>query len=184
MRIWKEIGSWSLSIGLAFILSMFIGIFIFQPYKVYGHSMDPTLHDKQRIYAEKWSYTLGNQPDYGDIVIVDSRVERKRTFWDSAREHPLISLLTGDTMDEVFYVKRVIGKPGDTVEIKNAKVFRNGEQLDEPYIKEQMELLPDQTWNVPEDHIFVMGDNRNNSNDSRMIGFIPMDHVLATKGFK
>ncbi|AWB46934.1 signal peptidase I [Paenibacillus sp. CAA11] len=184
MKVWKELRGWLLSIGIAFVLSLFIGIFVIQPYKVDGHSMDPTLHDKQRIYAEKWSHALGNLPDYGDIVIIDSRVDRSRNFWDDVVEHPLISLFTGDSKQEIFYVKRVIGKPGDTIEIKNGNVYRNGEELVEPYIKEKMEVTPDQKWTVPEDHIFVMGDNRNNSKDSRMIGFIPLDHVMGIKEFK
>lgn len=184
MKVWKEIRGWLLSIGIAFVLSLIIGIFIIQPYKVDGHSMDPTLHDKQRIYAQKWSHAFGKVPDYGKIVIVDSRVDRKRSFWDDLSEHPLIALITGESKQEIFYVKRLIGKPGDTIEIKQGKVYRNGELLNEPYIKETMIPEPDQVFEVPEDHVFVMGDNRNNSKDSRMIGYIPLDHVMGVKGIK
>ncbi|WP_223066680.1 signal peptidase I [Paenibacillus caui] len=183
MKVWKEIRGWLFSIGIAFILSLFIGIFVIQPYKVDGHSMDPTLHDRQRIYAEKWSHTLGNVPDYGDIVIIDSRVDRSRTFMDDIKEHPIIAMLTGESKQEIFFVKRLIGKPGDKIEIKEGKVYRNGQLLNEPYIKEQMVIGPDQVYNVPADHVFVMGDNRNNSKDSRMIGYIPLDHVMGIKGF-
>ncbi|GGA23631.1 signal peptidase I [Paenibacillus physcomitrellae] len=184
MKVWKEIRGWLFSIGIAFVLSLIIGIFVIQPYKVDGHSMDPTLHDKERIYAEKWSHALGSVPDYGDIVIIDSRVDRARSFWDDLKEHPLIALLTGENKQEIFYVKRLIGKPGDKIEIKQGQVYRNGELLNEPYIKEPMRIEPDQEYDVPEGDVFVMGDNRNNSKDSRMIGFIPIDHIMGVKGLK
>lgn len=77
----------------------------------------------------------------------------------------------------------MIGLPGDVIEIKDGQVFRNGVQLEEPYIKEQMYAEQSQVWEVPEDHIFVMGDNRNNSKDSRMIGPVPLDHIMGIEGF-
>ena len=184
MKVWKELRGWLLSIIVAFVLSLIIGIFIVQPYKVDGHSMDPTLHDKQRIYAEKWTHALGQVPAYGDIVIIDSRVDRPRTFVDDLKEHPLIALFTGESKQEIFYVKRLIGKSGDKIEIKQGQVYRNGELLNESYIKEPMVNEPDQVYDVPAGHVFVMGDNRNNSKDSRMIGFIPVDHIMGVKGFK
>ncbi|MNC74020.1 Signal peptidase I S [compost metagenome] len=98
-------------------------------------------------------------------------------------EHPIINLFSGKQDEEIFYVKRVIGLPGDAIEVKNGNVFRNGEQLNETYIKEAMDVGTDQVWEVPEDHIFVMGDNRNNSNDSRSIGPIPQDHVMGIDSF-
>jgi signal peptidase I len=97
-------------------------------------------------------------------------------------DSPLLSLfLKAD--DRHVWIKRVIGKPGDTLEFKNHKVYRNGQALDEPYVKEQMIFESDKQWVVPEGHIWVMGDNRNNSSDSRVIGFVPLDHVLGKKVF-
>ncbi|MUG44621.1 signal peptidase I [Paenibacillus woosongensis] len=183
MKIWKEVQGWGLSIIIGFIISMFIGIFVIQPYKVNGHSMEPTLDDKQRIYAWKIAHALEKLPKYEDIVIIDSRIDRDRTFWDSVNEHPLIRILSGNKKEDFFYVKRVIGLPGDVIEIKDGQVFRNGIQLEEPYIKEQMYAEQSQVWEVPEDHIFVMGDNRNNSKDSRMIGPVPLDHIMGIEGF-
>ncbi|CAM4290210.1 signal peptidase I [Paenibacillus phoenicis] len=180
---WKELGGWGFSIVLGFVLSMIIGIFIIQPYKVDGHSMEPTLTDNQRIYAWKFTHVLEKLPAYGDIVIIDSRVDRNRTFWDDVKEHPIITWLSGREEDDVFYVKRVIGLPGDTIEVKDGHVFRNGQQLEEPYIKEQMDPSAAQVWHVPENHVFVMGDNRNNSNDSRSIGPVPLDHVMGIDSF-
>ncbi|MBP1156563.1 MULTISPECIES: signal peptidase I [unclassified Paenibacillus] len=176
----KEIWAWVRSLAAAFVLTILIGLFVFQPTKVLGHSMDPTLHNEQRIYVSKLSHTFGYEPDYSDIVIIDSRVDRLRSFKDDVLEHPLLRLLRGDN-DPSMYVKRVIGKSGDVLELKNSKLYRNGEQLDEPYLNETMELTADQKWTVPEGHVFVMGDNRNHSKDSRDIGFIPDSHILGIK---
>jgi signal peptidase I len=182
MKWYKETLSWVGTFGIALVLALIIGIFVFQPYQVEGHSMDPTLHDKERVYVSKLSHTFSYMPDYGDIVIIDSRVDRKRTFRDDIVNNPLLQLFTGKHDDEhIFFVKRVIGKPGDVLTFKDHKVYRNGTALDEPYIKETMNFTSDKTWTVPEKSIFVMGDNRNNSRDSRDIGYVPLDHVMGKK---
>lgn len=179
MRV-RELFGWIRSIGFAVVFALVLGIFVFQPYKVDGHSMDPTLHDQERIYVSKLSHTFSYLPNYGDIVVIDSRVERSRTILDDVTSHPLVRLLLREPDDHSMYVKRVIGKPGDVLEFKNHKVYRNGAVLNEPYIKEPMQYTSDEKVTVPADHIFVMGDNRNNSTDSREIGFIPLDHVMGT----
>ena len=180
MTIIKTIWSWVSSVGIAFALALFIGVFIIQPFKVEGHSMDPTLHDQERLFVSKLPHTFSRIPEYGDIVIIDSRVDRNRSFKDDVLEFPVFQILSGKT-DHIFYVKRVIGKPGDVLEFKDHKVYRNSVALNEPYIKETMNYSSDKKWVVPENHIFVMGDNRNNSNDSRSIGFIPLDHSIGKK---
>lgn len=182
-KVWKEVRGWGLSILIGFVLSMIIGIFIIQPYKVDGQSMEPTLHDHQRIYAWKFNQFLNKLPEYGDIVIIDSRLERDRSFMDDVKEHPLIMLLSGKKDQKIFYVKRVIGLPGDHIEVRDGQVLRNGTVLQESYIKEEMEPWSNQAWDIPEGHIFVMGDNRNNSSDSRSIGPVPQDHVMGIKSF-
>jgi signal peptidase I len=179
-KILTEIRSWITSIGVAFGCTLLIGVFIIQPTNVLGHSMDPTLHNEQRIFVLKLSHTFKQEPKYGDIVVIDSRVDRSRSIVDDLLEHPLISLLDGAD-NHNFYIKRVIGKPGDVLEFKNNNVYRNGEALNEPYLNEQMNYSSNEKIVVPEKHLFVMGDNRNNSKDSRSIGFIPLDHVLGVK---
>jgi signal peptidase I len=182
MAIAKQLWSWISSIAIAFVLVVFLGVFVFQSTKVLGHSMDPTLHDTQRVYVSKLSHTFSSEPNYGDIVIIDSRVNQERTFTNDLLDSPLLSLFT-KADDKHIWIKRVIGKPGDELEFKNHKVIRNGQVLDEPYIEEAMTYTSDKKWIVPAKHIFVMGDNRNNSMDSRVIGYIPFDHVLGKKMF-
>lgn len=183
MKAAKVVWDWAKTLGFAIVLAMCISIFVFQPFKVEGHSMDPTLNDKEHILVSKLSHTFSYLPDYGDIVIIDSRIDRKRTFKDDLLDNPFISLLTSKSGEHTFYVKRVIGKPGDVLEFKDHQVIRNGVVLQEPYIKEAMEFVSDDQWVVPENHVFVMGDNRNNSRDSREMGFIPLDHVMGKKIF-
>ena len=78
------------------------------------------------------------------------------------------------------WVKRVIGRPGDVLEFKDGHVWRNGEQLQEPYTKDTiMNYTRSTPVTIPEGHVFVMGDNRNHSSDSRFIGPVPVDHVLG-----
>jgi signal peptidase I len=180
MKILKESWSWVRSLGIAFVIAFCISVFVFQPFKVSGHSMDPTLHDKEFLFVSKFSHTFSYLPNYLDVVVIDSRVDRKRTFKDDLLEFPILQFFAS-SKDYIFYVKRVIGKPGDILEFKDHKVYRNGEALHEPYIKETMNYISDKKLVVPNQQIFVMGDNRNNSNDSRNIGFIPLDHVMGKK---
>lgn len=169
-------------VGGAMLLSILITVFVFQPYKVEGHSMNPTLHDQQRIYASKINHTFTTYPSYGDIVIVDSRFDRERSFQDDFLESPLVNMALKNDAG-YYYVKRVIGKPGDVIELNNGNIYKNGQVLDESYINEPMVITPNQKWTVPEGHIFVMGDNRNHSTDSRALGYCPISHVMGIKLF-
>ncbi|SFJ01041.1 signal peptidase I [Thermoflavimicrobium dichotomicum] len=174
----KNTFSWLVSIATGVIVALLISIFVFQPTEVVGSSMEPTLKPNHRIYISKLPHTFKYEPEYGDIVIIDSRVDRPRTFKDDLRDNFFFHLFS-EGEDHIIWVKRVIGKPGDVLEFKNNKVYRNGQPLDEPYIKEEMNYTSDEKIVVPEGHIFVMGDNRNNSRDSREIGPVPIDHVLG-----
>lgn len=182
MEILKKLWDIVSMAGTAVILSIFITVFLFQPFRVVGHSMDPTLQDQQRIYVSKIHYTLSINPSYGDIVIIDSRFNRERTFKDDIFESPLVNLFLQREV-RFYHVKRVIGKSGDVFEVNQGKVYRNGQQLDEPYLNEPMNITPYQKWIVPEGYIFVMGDNRNHSDDSRKLGFCPESHILGKKVF-
>ncbi|MBN1305853.1 MAG: signal peptidase I [Anaerolineales bacterium] len=120
--------------------------------QVDGTSMRPTLEDGEFILVSKLSYQFGT-PERGDIIVF----------------RPLIP---GDEL-----IKRVIGLPGDTITIEDGRVYVNGLVLSEPYIAAPPVNVG--SWTIPEDHIFVMGDNRNNSQDSRNIGAIPLENVIG-----
>lgn len=174
----KKISSWLIILLAPFIFITLINMFIFQTYRVEGHSMDPTLQNDELLFVSKFVHTLSKDPNYDDIVIIDSQLEKEETFKNEILNIALFAALTGNQKKDI-YVKRVIGKPGDIIEIKDGYVYRNNNKLMEPYIKEPMNSFMEETWVVPKNHAFVMGDNRNNSKDSREIGPIPMDHILG-----
>lgn len=181
MGLLRIAGEWLQTIVIAAAIALTINVFAFQPTKVMGQSMEPTFRDGQRIYLAKTPRTLGTMPAYGDVVVIDSRVSRTRQFSDDLAEpiKNIVTLLKGDTPPGYMYVKRVIGLPGDTLEFRNGKVYRNGTPLAEDYVKEPMRYSSPGKVTVPANYVFVMGDNRNNSNDSRFIGSIPADHILG-----
>jgi signal peptidase I len=114
---------------------------------VEGPSMQPSFASDQFLIVSRINYLL-DEPERGDIIVF----------------HP-----PGKPSDEPPYIKRVIGLPGDTVEIRDTRVYINGTELYEPYINEpcRSDRCPDETWELGPDDFFVMGDNRNHSSDSR-----------------
>ncbi len=144
---------WIISIAIAVAIAVLVRTFVFEPIQVDGESMSPTLHSHQSLGVEKVTRYCG-LPERGEIVIV---------------HYP--------KSDDAF-VKRVIGLPGDTIEIKDSTVYLNGEPLDEDYVSaEPYNDMPAVT--VPEDSVFVMGDNRYNSQDSRYVGSISKDAIIG-----
>ena len=125
--------------------------------KVESVSMEPNLYEDDFVLINKLAYQswLGGAPHRGDIVVF---------------HYPL-------NPNEVPYIKRVIGLPGDQVHIANGQVTVNGQVLIEPYLTVTTNRGGD--WTVPEGALFVMGDNRNNSSDSRAWGFVPMENVIG-----
>lgn len=176
-KLLTEIIEWIKSLIIAIIIALFINIFIFELSVVDGQSMLPTLHNKDRVFALKHNFILNYDFDYGDIVIIDSKVNQIRTFLDEVLDSSIIRNIRRDFSRD-FWVKRVIGKGGDTIEIKDGKLYRNSVLINEDYINEEMKSQ-DVKFIVPENYIFVMGDNRNFSNDSRYIGPVPIENVRA-----
>ncbi len=179
--MWKEIFDWVYSIVVALSIAMLIHIFLFVPTKVAGESMMPTLENGQYLIVSKIGHILNEMPDYGEIVIIDSRTRRARSFVDDAIEpaNNYIALFDKSRAEHHIWVKRVIGREGDVLEFRDGHVIRNGEVLSEPYTAEPMAFSVDAPFTVPAGCVFVMGDNRNHSSDSRFIGPVPVDHVLG-----
>lgn len=182
MKILNEVFDWIGSIAVALVFAILINAFVFQPTRVSGPSMQPTLQDHDYIIISKIPHTLNKLPEYGDIVVIDSRVFRERSFKDDLIQ-PMATYLNAykpiTDADHSVWIKRVIGRPGDVLEFKDGKVYRNGTALNESYTKEPMLYTSEKKIIVPENNVFVMGDNRNNSSDSRYIGPVPVDHVLG-----
>lgn len=188
MKILKEIFSWIMNLFVAFAIAILINVFVFQQTYVIGRSMEPTLVENDTAIIIKLINTFDQEPEYGDIVVIDSRVDSPRTFIndlsDSLKNNLITYFFLGKEMDDRYWIKRVIGKSGDTIEFKNDQVIRNGKVLEEPYIKEKAYYSDIEKVIVPDNHVFVMGDNRNHSKDSRAIGPVPIDHIIGKYKFK
>ncbi len=138
----------------AIVIALLINLFLAQATKVYGQSMEPNLHTNERLIVEKVSYKF-HSPQRDDIVVIKVQSASKELL-----------------------IKRIIGLPGETVEVKNGTVFINGQPLDEPYLARQT-LGRYGPLQVPADYVFVMGDNRNASNDSRSFGPVAFDQIVG-----
>lgn len=130
-----------------------------------GHSMEPTFYGQDRLVVSRVHYLL-SQPARGDIVVFNS-------------------LRPSEAARGVMLIKRIIGLPGDSVAIRDRLVHINGVALDEPYIKEPCERrCRDAEWTLGASEYFVMGDNRNNSNDSRAFGPVPLGNIVGEVIFR
>ncbi len=168
--------SWFKQIVLVILVTLFVSVLVIQTYDINDVSMQPTFDPQgNRVMVFLTPYIFGAKPDRGDIVIIDSKVNRERTFSDRFHESPIVSIIKGD-FNEHLWVKRVIGLPGDKVAFKNGKVQLNGEELDEDYTTGKINNAFEPTL-VPEGYIYVMGDNRNRSSDSRQIGPVPVSNI-------
>jgi len=140
------------TIVIALILALLIRTFVVESFLVQGSSMEATLHDGERLLVNKLAYRFG-EPKQGDIIVFRYPKDPSRDF-----------------------IKRVIAVPGDTVEISEGQVLLNGAPLDEPYVRhfsyDSMGPLQ-----VDEGEVFVLGDNRTNSDDSRFFGTVPLPNI-------
>ena len=152
---------WAVVIVVALLVAFLVRTFVLAHFVVDGTSMASTLHDDDRVFVNKLSYRL-HDPNRGDVVVLHQ--------------------ISGTSERDL--IKRVIALPGETIEVRNCQVFVDGRILEEPYLDEEVlasgscggDVAP---TSVPEDHVYVMGDNRAGSQDSRALGPIDEDDLVG-----
>lgn len=163
----NELWEWTKALLIAFAIAAFIRYFLFTPIVVDGDSMMPTLEDGDRMIVNKIGYKIGS-PKRFDIVVFHAPEQKD-------------------------YIKRVIGLPGDHIEYKDDQLYINGEPIDEPYLDQYKAEITEGnlTGNfklqdidpnldvIPEGYVFVMGDNRRFSKDSRHIGIVSQKEIIG-----
>jgi signal peptidase I len=155
----RELLGWSKDIVLAVLGAILIVIFIVQPVKVEGTSMEPRLQPQDRLFVNKFMYYFSDIRR-GDIVVFWYPKDRSQSF-----------------------IKRVVGLPGDRVEIRSGTVWVNGQRLSEPYLPEWVGVKSHPPEVIPPQHYFVMGDHRNSSSDSRDWGTVPRQNIFGEAVF-
>jgi len=166
MKLSEGLKEWIKSLAIAIGLALLI-LFFFKPTIVKEQSMQNTLHNNDYVFVSRQSYTIFGEPQRGDIIVFHSR-------------------LTTANGSEKLLVKRIIGLPGDTLAIHDGSVILNGEVLEEDYTAEGYTASEMDEMTVPENKLFVMGDNRQNSADSRMksVGLVDYSEVVGKVVFR
>lgn len=170
-KVKSETLEWIKAIAIALVLVFVIRWLLFAPYMVDGESMHPNFQDSERVIVNKILYDI-RAPQKNEVIVFKVPSEDNKEF-----------------------IKRVIALPGDTVKVEGDDVTVNGQLISEPYLQGVLdqahangetynnntnfpnESFPDGT--VPADHVFAMGDNRSNSKDSRMIGYVPFSDITG-----
>ena len=166
----SELVEWIKALLIALVLVVLIRWLLFKPFIVQGPSMQPTFVSGQKLIVNEILYDI-REPQRGEVIVFHVPSQGRD------------------------FIKRVIAVGGDTVKVEGDRVFVNGKEIDEPYIQSAVESahaddelynktvnfpnanVPDGT--VPEGHVFVMGDNRSDSTDSRMIGYVPIEDIVG-----
>ncbi|MBI3207660.1 MAG: signal peptidase I [Candidatus Solibacter usitatus] len=153
---------WFRDLMLSVVIAIVVILFLYQPVKVEGTSMMPSLSDQERIFINKFLYRFGlGEVMRGDMVVFYYPADPTKS-----------------------YIKRVIGLPGDTVALEDGVVYVNGSRLDEDYVPDEYrdrQSIP--LTRVPADQFFVMGDHRSSSNDSRSWGPVPRAYIYGKAVF-
>jgi len=142
----------------AVVIALVINLFLAQATQVLGQSMEPNLHTAQRVVVEKITYRFVHGPRRGDIVVIDMPEQTE------------------------MLIKRVVGLPGETIKVRRGKVYIDGKLLEEPWtVNPGGGNYGPQT--IPPLQVFVLGDNRGASNDSRSFGPVPIEHIVGRAWF-
>lgn len=189
----KDVLDWIYCIVIAIVLALLFRYFIGTPTIVQQVSMKPTLIQDQRLWLNRWGRTIGKMPERGDIITFEAPSKKSYTASEIDQSNPVAKYENGPTslwgkftyyvleIKKDSYIKRVIGLPGEHVQIKDGKVYINGEELQEDYL--QSGIVTDvlgvgfDDFVVPENCVFAMGDNRSHSTDCRSFGCIPLKKI-------
>ena len=163
----REAKEWANSIIVALLLTLIIRTFVVQAFKIPSGSMRPTLLEGDKLFVNKFIYRF-DPPQRGDILVFKYPVDKKKDF-----------------------IKRLVGLPGETVEIRDGKILVEGRVLDDPasfgkfyYYNHDPYGGPNEKVQIPENAYYVMGDNSANSQDSRFWGFVPKKNLLGKAVFR
>ena len=177
---WREL---PVLIVIAFVVALVIKTFLIQAFYIPSASMEPTLVEGDRVLVEKVSYRF-HGPERGDVVVFEKNLElppgaeEDQSIFEDIGDgfRSLFGFPTGGSQD---FIKRTIAVEGDTIEGRDGKVYVNGEELTEPYLAPEIPISAFGPVDIPPGMIFVMGDNRNNSDDSRSFGPIEAETVVG-----
>ena len=191
---------WIVCILIALIIVVLIKAFIGFPTVVSGPSMDSTLKDKQRLWVSRIGIEFNKQPKKGDIITFEAPTIREITQVNFDKNNP-VAIYSNKSkgiaeqlkssiniFSETSFIKRVIGLPGDYIEIKNERVYVNGNPIQEDYLDagtvtdSANGLFTDIV--VPDGYVYVLGDNREVSCDSRLFGCIPVEKIEGKAVFR
>lgn len=173
---WKEL---PLLIIVALVVAVIIKTFLIQAFFIPSASMRDTLIEGDRVMVNKLAYRFGD-PQRGDIIVFDSPLEadeEDESFFAAVLRH--IGEALGVSTPDSALIKRVIAIEGETIQIRDNKVFIDGVAIDEAYLDGNVRMGDFGPMQVPEGHVFVMGDNRNQSEDSRRFGPVAEDQVIG-----
>jgi signal peptidase I len=179
----RFIGSTPFLILIAIVVAIVVKTFLVQAFYIPSASMEPTLDIGDRVFVNKFVYDFGDV-HRGDVIVFEN--PNSQDLPDRGVVGGFLHWL-GEGIgfaqpENEDFIKRVIGLPGETIEIRDNVVYVDGKALDEPYLTEEAKTFngDHMSFQVPGDSLFVMGDNRGNSADSRYgLGYIPLDKVIG-----
>jgi signal peptidase I len=165
------------TVAVMTIIAFVIKAYLIQTFMIDGLSMEPNFHHREYLLADKISYRFVS-PQRGEVVIF-----KPHQITDPSRRAK-----ADRSEEEDYYIKRIVGLPGETIKISNNRVYINNRQLDEPYLspgtrtKPSKDSLQSKSYTLEEDEYFLLGDNRSNSKDSRSLGPIKSSQIQG-RGF-
>lgn len=173
---WKEL---PILVVVALAVAVIIKTFLVQAFYIPSASMRDTLLEGDRVMVNKLSYRFG-EPERGDVIVFDSPLadhHAGESFIEAVFRN--IGEALGVSTPDTALIKRVIAVAGETIEVRDNQVLIDGEPIPEPYLRPGVVMPPFGPVTIPEGEVFVMGDNRNQSEDSRRFGTIPVDDIIG-----